>query len=128
MIDESTINIIASTIGVAIPVVIGFLTAHKVVSKRRLTQLYSYAVFAARAAEELYGTETIGGEVKRRYALDRIIKKTGVTEAEAEMLLHAAVGGLRSAGVKAPRSGNPSAGTVPISMAVAPPKPAPDAA
>jgi hypothetical protein len=126
VIDADTINVIASTIGVVIPVAIGFLVSHKVVSKRRLTQLYSYAVFAASAAEELYGTETVGGEIKRRYAVDRITKKTGITQEEAELLLHAAVSGLRSAGVKAPKSGNPSAGTVPISMRVVPP--APDAA
>lgn len=123
MIDASTINTIATVVGATIPVVIGFLVSHKVVSKRRLTQLYSYAVFAASAAEELYGTQTVGGEIKRRYAIDSITKKTGITEEEASLLLHAAVSGLRSAGVKAPKSGNPSAGTVPLSMVVAAPPP-----
>jgi hypothetical protein len=120
VIDADTINIVAGAVGTVIPVVIGFLVSHKVVSKRSLTKAYSYAVFAASAAEELYATDTVGGAVKRQYALDRILDKTGLSEADAEMLLHAAVNGLRASGLK-PRK------AAPAQLASVPPPAAPAA-
>lgn len=101
-----TVNVVAGAIGVLIPILVSFLTAHKVVSKRRLGQLYGYASFAVQAAEEIYGTETVGGEIKRRYAVSKVIDKTGLSEEEAMMLVHAAVASLRASGIKPPAEGS----------------------
>lgn len=113
MIDSDTINIVVAGIGIVIPVLVSFLTAHKVVSKRRLNSLYSYALYAAHAAEELYGT-SVAGDIKQKYALERLVEKTGISKDEGLMLLNAAVSGLRAAGIKPPKRANPSNGTVPI--------------
>jgi hypothetical protein len=118
---------IASALIVALPTIVttvaGFLVAHKVVSKRRVDDVYRYALTAANAAEELMGNELVDGATKRAYAMARIQERFGLSEADAEMYLHAAVNGLRQVGAKAPKSGNPSAGTKPLAVVVTPPQP-----
>lgn len=121
MIDDSTIQVVAGAIGTIIPLLISFLIGHKVVSKRSLSKAYSYAVFAASAAEELYGTEAgqaAVGAVKRQYALDRLAEKHGLNEADAELLLHAAVNGLRASGLKPRRT--PPAPIAPVALVSTP--------
>lgn len=123
---------IATALLVALPTIVttvsGFLVAHKVVSKRRVDDVYRYALTAANAAEELMGNELVDGATKRAYAMARIQERYGLSEEDAEMYLHAAVNGLRTIGAKAPKSGNPSAGVKPIAMAVVAPQPSPEGA
>ena len=115
---------------VALPTIVttvsGFLVAHKIVSKRRVDDVYRYALTTANAAEELLGNDLVDSGVKRAYAMAKIQERFGLSEEEAEMYLHAAINGLRTVGVKPPKSGNPSAGVTPIIVSV--PAPAPDAA
>ena len=88
---------------IIVTTVLGFLTAHKVVSKRSTQKAYQYALLASNAAEELFANQLVSGEVKRQYAQAHIQEKFGVSEAEAEMILHAAVNSLRAIGVKGQR-------------------------
>lgn len=109
-------------------VVIGVSTAvgRKLVSRSRLSQAYSYALWGASAAEEMFADGN--GPVKYEYVRDLLLKRFGVSEEEARMLVNAAVKGLRVTGVKQVPIQTPLAKVVDLAQNAGSPPPATPAA
>ena len=70
------------------------------VSKRSVERAFGFAQIAVHAAEELFPQAS--GDFKREYVQNRVLKRFNISEAEARMVIDAAVKGLRNAGIKPP--------------------------
>ena len=93
MIDPIYLQLVTAIVGATL----AFLTAHKITSKRSIENKLMMASAAVQAAEELF--PIAASTAKRDYVM-KALDALGISEAEAELLLHAAVTGLRANGLK----------------------------
>lgn len=91
-------QILAAVIPTIITMIVGFLTAHGYVSKRRVSSAYQFAVLAASAAEETFVPGN--GSLKQQYVIEQLHSKFKLSDETAHLLVQAAVQGLRQSGVK----------------------------
>ena len=75
-----------------------FLVSHHIVSRKSIENKLMTASAAVQAAEEIF--PLVAGSEKFAYAIKQLQDATGVSLEEAEMLINAAVTGLRANGVK----------------------------
>ena len=89
----------ASLVTLAASLLVAFLVSHKVVTQDAVEDKLMIAASAVQAAEEAFPVGSAGRD-KFEYAVGHLLTRFRIDRDEAEMLVNAAVTGLRNAGGK----------------------------
>lgn len=92
------IEFIGALVTLLVSSLVVFGVSRHVFTKGQIAEAYKYAVWGVSAAEEMFAEGN--GQIKFEYVRDLLLKRFGISEEDARMLVNAAVQGLRNAGVK----------------------------